>query len=845
MAKPLPPGEKALALQQLLARATQAHQQGQLAEAEGLYLQALQKRPDLFDAQHLLGVLRGQQGRYEEALALVGAALKAKPGAGGALSNYGLILHKLNRHEEALATFDKTVAIFPNDAEAFNNRGNVLSALERYDQALASYDRALTIRPNYAEALNNRGNVLLALQRYNDALASYDVALAARSNNAEALKNRGLALEALARYEEALRSYVRALLIRPDYAEAHYQRGNVLARLKRYEEAVRSYDKAVCLSPDYAEAHDNRGNALAELKRYEEALASHDRALALRPDYAGAFNNRGIALEQLRRYEEALESFDQALLLKPDYAEALGNRGNTLSKLKCFELALTAYDQALTIKADDAEALCNRGSALSALRRHELAAASYEQALAVSPDDGTALCGLAGAALAVCDWRRTAELGRRLADHVREARSPIAPFALLGHCDDPSLLLRCAENFVAQQIPVPPPPLSDGIRARHEKIRVAYLSADFRSHVMAYQVAELFELHDRARFEVIGVSFADDDGSDIRARLIKGFDRFIDVTARADGEVARLLHELEVDIAVDLMGHTLDARTGIFAYRPAPIQVAYLGYPGTSGADFIDYIIADEIVLPFDQQPFYTEKIVQLPECFFVNDSRRVISPTTPARRDAGLPEDGFVFCCFNNTAKIQPAMFDIWMRLLRRVGGSVLWLGQGNSSAPDNLRREAAARGVDPERLIFAGHLPAIEDHLARHRIADLFLDTLPYNAHGTASAALWAGLPVLTCRGKTFAGRVGASLLQAVDLPELVTESLDAYEALALRVAGDASLLGQVRGKLAQHRQSSPLFNGERFCRHLESAYSMMWERWQRGESRQGFRVPALDEG
>jgi protein O-GlcNAc transferase len=378
-------------------------------------------------------------------------------------------------------------------------------------------------------------------------------------------------------------------------------------------------------------------------------------------------------------------------------------------------------------------------------------------------------------------------------------------------------------------------------KAPHDKIRIAYLCADFRSHVTAYQLAELFELHDRSRFEVIGVSFSRDDGSEIRARLIKAFDQFIDVYTISDREVAGLLHEREVDIAVDLMGHTLDARLPIFAYRPAPVQVTYLAYASTTGATFMHYIIGDGMVLPADHQSFYSERIVRLPECFLANDTQRAIASRVPERREAGLPEQGFVFCCFNNTVKLQPMMFDIWMRLLQAVEGSVLWLSLRYPEAQGNLRREAQARGVDPDRLVFAQRVPEIADHLARHRLADLFLDTLPYNAHATASDALWAGLPVLTCCGKTFGARVAASLLQAVGLPELVTESLAEYEALGLRLARDPELLGGLRHRLEQNRRSHPLFDTQRLCRHLEDAYATMWEIAQSGQAPRSFDVPA----
>jgi len=360
---------------------------------------------------------------------------------------------------------------------------------------------------------------------------------------------------------------------------------------------------------------------------------------------------------------------------------------------------------------------------------------------------------------------------------------------------------------------------------RGGKIRLGYLSADFHQHATAYLIAEVFERHDRARFEVAAYSYGPDDRSGMRARLKGAFDRFLDIRPLAHGEAARQIHEAGIDILVDLKGYTTHARTEILAYRPAPIQVNYLGYPGTMGAEFMDYIIADPFLVPEDRQPFYSEALAYLPDCYQSNDTKREISEQVPSRAECGLPERGFVFCCFNNTYKITPAFFDIWMRLLHAVPGSVLWLLEANAAAKTNLRREAAARGIDPERLIFAPrqHLP---EHLARHRHADLFLDTLPCNAHTTASDALWASLPLLTCAGETFAGRVAGSLLQACGMPELITTSPEAYEAIALKLASEPSRVAVLRRRLEQQRLSAALFDIARFTRNLEAAYIRMWE-------------------
>jgi protein O-GlcNAc transferase len=544
-------------------------------------------------------------------------------------------------------------------------------------------------------------------------------------------------------------------------------------------------------------------------------------------------------LLHLRRPAEALASLEQALTLREDHSDAHYNRGIALRALGEPAAAVASFDKALALRPDHADAHYNRGIALRDLKRLDAAIAGFDRALALNGDHRYAFCAMADAALAACDWSRTAVLAAELENHVVQQRSFIAPFTLLEYGSAPSLHLQCARTAAADKLPAVPLPSGGSVQPR-QRLRIAYLSADFYRHATAFLMAELFELHDRSRFEIIGISFGADDGSDMRARLTKAFDQFHDVRSWSDREVAQLLRDLDVAIAVDLKGHTQDARLGILAHRGAPIQVSYLGYPGTTGADFIDYVIADKTVLPFDEQPFYTEKIVHLPDCYQVNDSKRPIAPREPTRLDAGLPEHGFVFCCFNNSYKIAPPVFEIWMRLLRDIDGSVLWLLHDNEAARQNLMREAAVRAVDPERLVFAGRLELAE-HLARHRLADLFLDTLPYNAHTSASDALWAGLPLLTCCGASFAGRVATSLLRAAGLADLATRDLGEYEALALRLARDPRELRAVRDRLAANRSTCALFDTDRFRGRIEAAYRMMWDLRSRGESPRSFSVEA----
>jgi protein O-GlcNAc transferase len=711
--------------------------------------------------------------------------------------------HQAGHLEEAEALYLQVLHSDPENFEAQHLLGVLRHQQGKNAEALQLIGAALRMAPQAPVLLSNYGSVLLALKQPEAALSSFDKALA----------------------------------IKPDYAEALNNRGNTLRAMKRFDEALASYDQAIIVKPAYAEALHNRGLVLHDLERYGEALASYDQALMIQPRSVEALNNRGLVLIELKRFADALASYDEALALKPDHAEALNNRGNALAALRRWSEALEAYGKALAIEPNYAEALHNRGNIFQALNQHEQAMSSYREALSQNPDHPHALSGLASSALYSCEWTSIGTISEQLHTHVAKRRSIIDPFTFLAYCDDPSLLQKCARNWNLHEVPSLPAPLWHGEVWRNHRIRIGYLSADFREHATSFLTEELFNLHDRNRFEILGVSYGPDDGSSLRARVIKSFDQFYDVRSKSDHEVAILLRDLQVDIVVDLMGYTENSRPGILAFRPAPIQINYLGFPGTMGAEFMDYVIADKIVAPFDQQEFCTERIVHLPDCFQVNNSKRQIAPA-PTREQCGLPEHGFVFCCFNNHYKITPQVFDIWMRFLRAVEKSVLWLIRGNTASEKNLRKEAAKRGVDPARIIFAPKIKH-EEHLARHPVADLFLDTLPINAGTTASDALWAGLPLVTCTGRSVASRLGSSLLHAIGLPELATSSLEAYEALALKLATEPALLHSMRQKLEENRTSHPLFDTMRFCRHLETAYITMWESWQRGESPRSFRV------
>lgn len=777
-------------------------------------------------------------GDLAEAERLCRAIELARPADPGALQLLGVIAARQRRFEEARQRFEQVLAIDPRAAPTHLNLGNALAALGRREEALASYERAASIKPDYAEAHYAHANALLALGRVEESLGSFQRALTLRPDYPEALNNFGSAWSELRRFEEALICFDRALALKPDYLDALNNRGNALVSLGRFADALASYDRALAANPLHAELLNHRGNALRMMKRFDEALVCFDRALAVKPDLADAWNNRGVALQELGRYAESLASFDRALTMARRHAGTFSNRGGVLLAMGRVEHALASLQQALEIRPDHVEAINNRGMALLRLGRFEEAAADFARVLELAPEHDDTPGFLLHARLHGCDWRDYDRQRERIVADLRRGKRSAQPFTILGVLESPDDQRRCAALWAADKCPPAPAPLWRGRPKPHDRIRVAYLSADFREHAVAYLLAGLFERHDRERFEVTAISFGPPGHGPMRARLERGFEHFLDVRGKSDRAIAELVAERETDIAVDLMGFTADSRPAILAQRAAPIQVNYLGYPATLGTSFHDYIVADPFVIPASQAARYSERIAWLPDTYQGTDGARALPGPAPGRAELGLPEDGVVFCSFNSNHKFTPAMFAAWMRLLRAVDGSVLWLLAATAAVEANLRREAEARGAAPDRLVFA---PRIDyaPYLARYGAADLFLDTAPFNAGTTASDALWAGLPVLTLAGEAFPARMAGSLLHAVGLPELVAASPAEYEALALRLGRDPAALASLRARLARSRATHALFDTDRFRRHLEAAYAAMWERFAGGGAPASFAV------
>jgi len=763
-------------------------------------------QPSLFDR----AMAAREQGRFEEAAQLYAQVPPDDSNYPMALHHLGVLKYQAGDLPGALQLMQQTLRLNPQNSRAEANQANILLALGRPDEALAACDRALAIDPQNAPAWNIKGCLL----------ASAD------------------------QHESAIECWSRAVEIEPDMAEAWVNRGLALRTLEQYDRAIESLESAAQLDPQNANVWVNYGLSLRANGRNTEALACFEKAVTLNPQDAMAWGNRGEIEHELGQDNLALTSMEQALRLVPQNASAWAYRGAIEHNLGRYDLALASQKHALQLDPQNADAWAYQGYTLYSKGLVEDALANFDKAVALGSSDHGAIIFARYCCQHMAQWSGLEQRWQRELELIRDTGTIWAPFPTLAHpYVSAGMFADGMRQLAASKFGhITPTPFLH--RPASKRLRIAYLSADFKDHATAYLMAGVFEQHDRQRFDVSAVTFQPIPASPMGQRLVRAFGQVIDIHDKTDEQAVALMRELNIDIAIDLMGHTTHSRHGIFARRPAPIQINYLGYPGTSGATFIDYIIGDRWVTPIDQANTFSEKIVLMPDSYQANDDRRPIATDTPSRAALGLPESGFVFCCLNNTYKITPMVFDLWMQLLRDMPNSVLWLLADNDTATRNLKQAAQDAGVAPDRIIFAQRAK-LPQHLARHAQADLFLDTWPYNAHTTASDALWAGLPVLTCAGETFASRVGASLLTACHLPELITDTPQDYLNRAKELAHDPQQLGAIRCKLQDTRLTVPLFDTVRFTRHLEKAYDMAWERFAQGLPPEHIIVPALPTG
>jgi protein O-GlcNAc transferase len=716
--------------------------------------------------------------------------------------NKAVALHTQGQVAQAMAIYTEIIRGDPAQPDALHLLGVALIQSQQQQRGAEFIARSLSINPAQPVASANLGNTLLSTGHFETALASFD----------------------------------RSIELHAEYAPAHNGRGSALAALNRHGEAVASFDRALGLQPDFPEALANRAAALQSMSRFAEALADCDRAIAILPRSVQARFIRCSAFLGLERQSDALTELNTLIELSPECVDAVLLRGHVLRRLGRNAAAAADFRQVLEFRPDSSEALLFLGTLEMSQRRFDEAAAAFKRLLEVAPDHHFVRGALLHSQLNIYEWGDYAPAVERILAELDAGGTPEQPFSFLAVSDAPERQLQCAQRL-HQKMPLAGRPRP--ARFAHTRIRLAYISGDFVEHPVAFLLAGMFEAHDRDRFEVTAISLRQDDRSPTARRLSLAFDRFIDASDRSDADIVALIQDLEIDIAVDLMGYTAQDRPQILRSRPAPLQISYIGFPATMGSDHIDYIVADRFAIPAECEAFFTEHIAFLPDCFQANDARRPPGDATVSRSAMGLPESGFVWCSFHTSYKINPPLFDVWARLLNAVPGSVLWLVSATATAEENLRREAVRRGVDPQRIRFA-KIAQYPRHLARLRLADLCLDTWPFNGGATTSDALWMGVPVITRAGRSFASRMSGSLLNTVGLPELVTHSFADYERVAIRLASCPEELQAVRTRLGVARAQSPLFDTGRFVRHLESAYAMMWSRHLRGEPPASFAVP-----
>ena len=778
---------------------------------------------------NLIGACYKSLGQLEGSAKMFETAVNIKPDYAEAHKNLGITLKDLGRLDAAVESLNQAIAIDPNYVDAHYNLAITLKDLNQFDDAVKSYQKVLEVNPNFAQAYNNLGNLLKDLGQTDESIKNYQKAIEINPNFAHAYNNLGNAFKDLKKLKEAVSHYEKAIEENPNFSEAHNNLGNVLKDLGELDNAINSYQKAAHLDNTQYESYYNLGVAFIQLKRFNKAIESLQTAIEINPNFAQSYNNLGSALMSQGRLKESINYFKKALDVDAGYVYAHNNLGIALTDLGQLKAGAKSIEKAIEIDPDFAEAHNSLGNIFKKFKKRDKALICYERAYEIKPDMDFVLGSVLNSKMHLCIW---GELSSQIEDLVRRVdnnEKTIDPFNQLGLIDNPQLQRKTTEIRMNSAHPKSHILSKINPYLNHSKIRIGYFSADFKIHPVSTLTAELYEVHDRDHFEVHAFSYGPDTNDEMNLRIKVGVDHFHNVEAMSHKDIVLLARSLEIDIAVDLTGLTAKSRTDIFAMSAAPIQLSYIGFLGTMAADYYDYLIADPVMIPKESQQHYAEKIVYLPS-FQVNDSKDLPPEIILSREDVGLPETGFVFCCFNNTYKFTPTVFDSWVRILNQVKNSVLITFANNELSKANLTQELIDRGVAADRLIFGGHLKRPE-YLSRYRVADLFLDTHPYNAGTTASDALKMGLPMLTMIGQSYQARMGASILTSINLPELITNTPEEYEALAIELATNPDKLNAIKDKLKSNLSTAPLFDTKRFTKNIESAYTQMYERSQKG--------------
>ena len=824
----------------LLKTGLMYHQTGQLKKAEEAYTRILEADPNQPDALHLSGVIAHQFGKPESAISFIKRALLLDSSQPFFHNNLGNAFSAIGDQSEAIVCFRKAIQLNPKYAEAHSNLGDMLQIQKDIDGAVDEYKKALELKPDLTEAAINLGHVLRIQGKFEEAIYWYQFTLKKNPGNPDAHYYIGAVYFDRKDYNSAIFFLKKALSIDSNHVDAHFKLGMTKKEMGHWDEAIYYYQKTLSINPDLAETYTNMGLVYKAQQRLSESVLCYRKALQLNPDLPEAHNNLGTCLQELGKFREAISSFRKALQIRPGYAEALVNVGNTLQRIGQSNESIAYYRKALSVNPDFAQAYYHMGVAFQDQRKAANAIPCFQKAMALYPDLKKADCYLFFQLQQTCSWEKLDDLRHKIdrftdEDLKKGNKTNEMPFLSLIRHQDPKRNLLIAEswskNISRRMSGLDVKFTFDLKRSSQKKIKVGYLSNRFRRAPTGQLTVSLFGLHNRDEFEIHCYSYGKDDGSIFRKRIMNDCDRFIDITNLGDVEAAKCIFNNDVDILVEMKGYTRNNRLGVSALRPAPVQISYLGFTGTTGADFIDYIITDRIVTPEPQSYHYSEKFIYMPNCYMVNSHKPVVSNRKWKREDFGLPEDGFVFCSFGLPYKIDCVLFDSWMKILENVPNGILWLLEANETVKKKLMLEAESRGISPERLTFSKKLP-LEEHLARHRLADLVLDTLTNNGHTTTSDALWAGVPVLTLQGNHFMSRVSSSLLTAIGMQELIVHSLKEYEDFAIRLARSPDKIDVICQKLEKNRLVSPLFDTPKFTRNLENAYKSIWDIYMSGQ-------------
>ena len=802
---------------------------GQLDAAIKSYEKAINIKPDYLEAYYSLGTSFQELGKLKDTVQCYEKVLELRPNLTGTLNNLGNILRELGRFDEAILNYEKAISIDPNFVEVYFNLGTTFQELNQLKNAIKHYKKAIEINSNYHEALNNLGVAYKDLKEFDSAVEAYQMALNIKPDYAEALNNIGIVYKELGQLDDAIKSHKGALNILPEYAEAHNNLGIILIEGKQLNEAIERFKKAIAADANFIEAYNNIGSYYIELNNFDLSLENFQKALLINPNYVEAHNNLGRLFMHLGQLDKAVESFQKSIKIKPNYEYAHNNLGLAYNDLGNWEEAAKCYKRAMTINPSYFEPCANYANLLTDLNDFDEALRIYERANELKPEADYMQGNILHTKMRICVWDNYSNQLIDLQSKINDGKKVIGPFQLIALIDDPEIQSKVSIIYAQDKYPQNNFLPKMDHYPKHKKIRIGYFSADFREHPVAFLTAELYEIHDRSQFEVHAFSYGPNSEDKFNLRIKAGVDQFHDVSKMSHKEIATLSRSLEIDIAVDLSGTTQNCRTEVFAMSAAPIQTSYIGWLGTMGADYYDYLIAAKGMIPKKNQKYFSEKIAYLPS-YQVNDSKEILPEASLTLEDLGLPKDSFVFCCFNNTYKITPIVFDSWARILKRVEKSVMMIYVANKSAQNNLTKEITNRGVNPERLYFGENLQR-DKYLDRYRLADLFLDTFPYNAGTTASDALKMGLPILTLKGNSFNSREAANIISAVNLSEMIAASQEEYESLAIELAKNPMKYRTIKDKLVDNLPNAPLYNTRLFAKNIESAYKTMFERYHQG--------------